>query len=86
MQENIGKGCECIYSFEKFIVDKALEEIIETMKKNVEDTKKAMDEEEKKAAPSRLLEALKGSIPMVERVIDQYEVVRKRFQAMPSCD
>ena len=86
MTESVGKNCECIYAFEKHYVEVALAEWIGRQKEQISNTKKNLEEMEKKEQELGFMgESLKANMPMLENLVKEVEAVKERFAAMPTC-
>jgi hypothetical protein len=80
-EENVGKGCQCIYQYEQHYINLIFNERIEEEKEKlraVEEYLSSADEHER--------EMLEGVPDIYKRFISELETVRDRFSTMPSCD
>ena len=82
MPEPVGKGCECIYAFEKHYVDLALEQLIRDNEKTIAEHEKALQDPTLTERQGTLLRA---SLDVFRYVNNDMKVVKGRFADMPVC-
>ena len=79
-EETVGKGCQCIFPFEKHYVDMIINERIEKEKERLKETEKILA-----GMPPESRERYEGARDIYKFFIHDLEVVRDRFRAMPDC-
>ena len=82
MPEPVGKGCECVYAFEKHYVDLALEQIVQDNERRIEEHEKLLLDP---ATTERQAVFLRSSLDVYKYVNSDMKVVRQRFHDMPVC-
>jgi len=80
--EVVGKGCQCIYPFEKHYVDLALQQIIQENERTIEKTEKALKDP---ALTERQAAFLRSALDVYRYVNNDMKAVRQRFADMPAC-
>ena len=78
---NVGKGCECIYPFEKHYIDMVFEGRIKEEKRKLAEVKEILAK-----MPPESRERYEGAEAGFKVFIHDLEAVRERFEAMPSCN
>jgi len=80
MSEEVGKGCDCMYLYEKHYIELLFSERIEEEKKKLAEVKDILDK-----MPEESKERFEGAPRGYEMFIRDLETVQKRFQDMPAC-
>ena len=82
MPEPVGRGCECIYAFEKHYVDLALEQLIRDNERTITEHEKVL---EGPGITERQATLLRASLDVYRYVNNDMKVVRQRFADTPVC-
>ena len=82
MAEPVGRGCECIYPFEKHYVDLALEQLILDNERTIAGHEKALQDP---TLTERQATLLRASLDVYRYVNNDMKVVKQRFADTPVC-
>jgi len=85
MAEVIGKGCTCIYPFEKHYVNLALEKLIKENKEELSKIEKEWEEGKYKQLEKAGMADFERLTYPLKRFIWDMETVKERFAATPDC-
>lgn len=85
MEESIGKGCSCIYPFEKHYLELALDKVIQSQEEELQNYKRDVEAGRNDPATQRLASRMEGMFTMFESMISDYKTVRDRVKNMPDC-
>jgi len=86
MAENVGKGCTCLFSFEKHYVAVAFKKYIEEEEEQIKAMEKNIAEAKEKAPDSVLIGMVERALPLLKGLLSDVKTVQERFEAMPTCD
>jgi len=85
-QENVGKGCTCIFSFEKHYVAVVFKKYVEEEEEQIKAIEKNIAEAKEKTPDNQLIGMTERALPLLKNLLGDIKVVQQRFEAMPTCD